>query len=135
MYKPQNIIIGIVVFLGLITFPIWSNFGQEASAGPEVSLDTPVINAMTDPKCIEDTEYMRANHMKMLSDWKAAVVRDGNRIYVASDSQEYLMSLQNTCFECHSNYEEFCLKCHEYNNVSPTCWTCHVEPTVVEGGK
>lgn len=135
MYKPRNIIIGVIAFLALITFPIWSSFFTTGEAvGAEVSLDTPMINAMGNPKCIEDTEWMRANHMKLLADWKVEVVRNGNRVYVAEDGQEYLASLQNTCFECHSNYDEFCLKCHEYNNVSPTCWTCHVEPTVVEEG-
>jgi len=136
MYKPRNIIIGLIAFAVLVTFPIWSNvFSSKAAVGAEVSLDTPVINAMENPKCIEDVEWMRENHMKLLSEWKTQVVRDDNRIYVAEDGQEYLASLQNTCFECHSNYDEFCLKCHEYNNVSPTCWNCHVEPTVVEGGK
>ena len=130
MYKPTNIIIGLIVFLAVVTFPFWSSFGS-ATEFPEVSFDTPAINAMTDPQCVEDTEYMRANHMKVLADWKVEVVRNGNRVYVANDGQEYLASLQNTCFECHSNYEDFCLKCHEYSNVRPTCWDCHVEPTVV----
>lgn len=128
MYKPTNIIIGLVIFVAIVTLPFWASVGS-ATEGPTVSLDTPVINAMENPTCVEDTEYMRANHMKLLADWKVAVVREGNRVYVAEDGQEYLMSLQNTCFECHSNYEEFCLQCHTYSNVSPTCWTCHVEPT------
>ena len=64
---------------------------------------------------------------------KVEVVREGTRVYVSNDGTEYLASLQNTCFECHSNYEDFCLKCHTYSNVNPTCWDCHVEPTVVGG--
>ena len=106
MYKPRNIIIGVIAFLALVTFPIWSSvFSSNTAVGAEVSLDTPVINAMENPKCIEDTEWMRENHMKLLSDWKTQVVREDNRIYVAEDGQEYLASLQNTCFECHSNYD------------------------------
>lgn len=119
--------LGIVIFLVLMTAPIWLNFGKaSATEAPEVSLDTPAINAMAEKKCIYDTEYMRDNHMELLADWKVEVVRNGNDVFVAPDGEEYHMSLQNTCLECHSNYEDFCLKCHEYNGVEPNCWTCHV---------
>ena len=130
MYKPAKIIVGLIIFVAIITFPIWSNFGNDGTTPDmELSLDTPVINAMEDPHCIYDTDYMRENHMKILNDWKVEVVRNGNYMVVGDDGQEYLASLQNTCFDCHSNYEEFCLVCHEYSNVDPSCWNCHIEPT------
>ena len=132
MYKPTKIIIALVIFLAIVTFPIWSSIGSDSvSPDVEISLDTPAINALgDDASCIYDTDYMRANHMKVLSEWKVEVVRNGNRMIVTEDGREYLASLENTCFECHSNYEDFCLKCHEYSNVDPSCWECHVEPTV-----
>ena len=132
MYKPTKIIIALVIFLAIVTFPIWSSIGSDSvSPDVEISLDTPAINALgDDASCNYDTDYMRANHMKVLDDWKVEVVRNGNRMIVTEDGREYLASLQNTCFECHSNYEDFCLKCHEYSNVDPSCWECHVEPTV-----
>lgn len=134
--KKTNIIIGIVIFAVLVTVPFWSSiFSSSDGAAPEVSLDTPAINEMDDPHCVEDVEWMRAHHMDLLNDWKVQVVREGNRVYVSEDGTEYLASLQNTCFECHSNYEDFCLKCHTYSNVDPTCWDCHVEPTVAGGAK
>ena len=136
MQNKTNIIIGIVAFLLLVTVPFWSAIftSGEAMNGPELSYDTPVINAMVVPHCVEDVDYMRANHMNILNDWKVEVVREGNRVYVASDGTEYLASLQNTCFECHSNYEDFCLECHNYSGVTPTCWECHVEPSVTVAG-
>ena len=130
MYKPAKIIVALVIFLAIVTFPIWSSIGSDSvSPDVEISLDTPAINALgDDATCIYDTDYMRANHMKVLDDWKVEVVRNGNRMIVTEDGREYLASLQNTCFECHSNYEDFCLKCHEYSNVDPSCWECHLEP-------
>ena len=38
------------------------------------------------------------------------------------------MSLQNTCMACHTSKKEFCDQCHNYANVTPFCWDCHVEP-------
>ncbi|WP_028307544.1 sulfate reduction electron transfer complex DsrMKJOP subunit DsrJ [Desulfitibacter alkalitolerans] len=126
MNNSRNIIIGIAVLIILFTYPFWGSFGKSAAA-PEVSLDTPAIQALADKNCIEDVEFMRANHMQLLSDWKVSVVREGNRVYVSESGREYAMSLQNTCLECHSNKEQFCDACHTFVDVIPNCWTCHVE--------
>lgn len=125
MYNSRYIIIGLVIFAVLISIPFWYNAGQPTEA-PKVSLDTPTIQALEEQECIEDTEFMRSNHMELLADWKISVVRDGNKVYVAEDGQEYMMSLQNTCLDCHSNKEEFCDACHKYAEVEPNCWSCHV---------
>ncbi|MGF7184568.1 hypothetical protein GGQ84_000652 [Desulfitispora alkaliphila] len=128
MQNSRNVFIGIVVFVCLLTIPFWSSLGQ-TSTPPEVSLDTPVIQQMDELKCIEDTEFMRSNHMEILSDWKDSVVRDGNRVYVAADGMEYEMSLQKTCMDCHSNKEQFCDSCHDFSGQqTPNCWDCHLEP-------
>jgi len=133
--KKTNVIIGIVIFAVLVTVPFWSMiFSSSNGASPEISFDTPAINQLSgdDYKCVEDVEYMRAHHMDLLNDWKVEVVRNGNRMYVATDGTEYLASLQNTCLVCHSNYDDFCLACHTYNDVDPSCWKCHVEPNVAK---
>jgi hypothetical protein len=136
MRNKTNIVIGVLVFVLVMTSPIWLNFGQSKAAdGVEVSLDTPAINAMAEKKCIYDTDYMRENHMELLHQWKVQVVRDGNRTMVTPDGREFEMSLQNTCLQCHSNYDEFCKKCHDYNGVEPNCWQCHTNPdTEIEDG-
>lgn len=126
MYNSRNIIIGLVIFVGIFTLPFILGAGNNSTA-PEPSLDTPAINSLADKQCIEDAEFMRSNHMQLLSEWKVSVVRDGDRVYVSEkDGKEYEMSLENSCLECHSNKEEFCDACHTYAEVEPNCWSCHV---------
>lgn len=131
MYNSRNIIIGLIIFVGIFTFPFILGAGKNSQA-PELSLDTPKINELAAKECILDTEYMRSNHMAVLADWKVSVVRDGNRVFVTDEGKEYTMSLQNTCLECHSNKDEFCDACHTYAEVDPNCWDCHVAPEVIK---
>lgn len=123
----RYIFTGLIVFIVLMTFPFWANAGKEAPA-PAPSLDTTVIQELPEKQCVEGTEYMRANHMKLLDDWRTQVVRDGKRIYVADNGKEYEMSLEKTCLQCHANKAQFCDQCHTYLDVQPDCWTCHIEP-------
>ncbi|MFZ5945306.1 MAG: sulfate reduction electron transfer complex DsrMKJOP subunit DsrJ [Bacillota bacterium] len=126
MYNSRNIIIGLIIFVGVFTFPFILGAGKSPQA-PELSLDTPKINELAVKESIEDVEFMRANHMQLLNDWKVSVVRDGNRVYISEKTgQAYDMSLQNTCLDCHSNKEQFCDACHTYAQVEPNCWDCHV---------
>lgn len=55
------------------------------------------------------------------------VDKDDQRLNTGA-GQQFEMSLQNTCMDCHSNKKEFCDQCHDYANVSPFCWDCHVAP-------
>ncbi|MFZ5945363.1 MAG: sulfate reduction electron transfer complex DsrMKJOP subunit DsrJ [Bacillota bacterium] len=122
----RNIIIGLLLFIGLVSVPFWFNLNK-STKHPKISLDTPEIQALEVKKCIEDTQYMRAKHMELLADWKVEVVREGNRIYVAKDGREYLMCIEQTCLYCHSNKSQFCDACHEFAGVKPNCWSCHNE--------
>jgi len=76
-------------------------------------------------QCVLPPGEQRDGHKALLHDWKQSVVREGNSIYVASDGQEYEMSLSGTCLNCHSNKAEFCDQCHSYTAVNPDCWSCH----------
>ncbi len=127
MYNGGKIIIGLILFIGLLLFPIFYNMGKPA-AMPEPKFDTPEIQKLQEKYCVESKEYMRANHMQLLNDWRDWAVRDGKRIYVNSDGKQFTISLQNTCMHCHSNKKEFCDNCHTYANVKPYCWSCHVAP-------
>jgi hypothetical protein len=127
MYDAKKIVPGLLIFLGLITFPVWFNGGKAASP-PDLKLDTPAIQQLKEKRCLEPTAYMIANHMELLDGWRNAVVRQGDRIYVASDGKKYGMSLTGTCLGCHSNKEQFCDRCHNYEEVKPTCFNCHVVP-------
>ncbi len=127
MYDAKKIVPGLLIFLALMTSPIWYSWGKAASP-PDLKLDTPAIQQLKEKRCIEPTPYMIANHMELLDSWRNAVVRQGDRIYVASDGKEYGMSLTGTCLNCHSNKEQFCDRCHNYEDVKPTCFSCHVAP-------
>lgn len=127
MYNGGRILVGVCIFLVLVTFPFWNAIGR-STAAPELDLDTPVIQQLSEKKCVEPAAVMRENHMQLLDDWRNQVVREGNRFYTAADGTEYQMSLQNTCLSCHSNKADFCDQCHDYAGITPDCWTCHLEP-------
>lgn len=127
MYNGGKIIAGLVVFLAIFLFPFYYNFGK-ANAKPEPKLNTPVIQQLTEKKCVESRDFMRKEHMQLLNDWRDSVVRDGNRIYVNAEGKKFTMSLQNTCLNCHSNKKEFCDSCHNYMAVKPYCFSCHIQP-------
>ncbi|MGC2063849.1 MAG: sulfate reduction electron transfer complex DsrMKJOP subunit DsrJ [Thermodesulfovibrionales bacterium] len=127
MYNGGKIIAGLIVFLAFFAFPFYYNLGK-ANARPEPKLNTPVIQQLAEKKCVESRDFMRAEHMQLLNDWRDAVVRDGNRIYVNKEGKSHSISLQNTCMNCHSNKKEFCDTCHNYMAVKPYCWSCHIQP-------
>ena len=121
MHDAGKIIAGLIVFLILITFPFWYN------AAGFYSGDKPDLKIITDAKqCVESKEYMKANHMNLLDDWRDRVVR-GQERYITLDGKRYEMSLTNTCLGCHSNKADFCDQCHNYMDVDPYCWDCHIE--------
>lgn len=123
MYDSSKVIPGIVIFLLLITIPIWYNVVTgKASYVPELEIDP------AETQCVESTEYMRANHMDLLNTWRDEVVRGDSRFYTSSNGNVYEKSLTNTCMSCHTKRTEFCSKCHDYAAVKqPKCWTCHNE--------
>ncbi len=134
MYDAGKIITGLVIFVGIVTYPIWGSIGESIDM-PEPEIKT------TGQTCVESAEYMRANHMQLLNNWRDEVVRDGERVYTSQEhGTKFDKSLASTgmsvmghgekksCMDCHSNKKEFCDSCHDYTAVAPYCWTCHLEP-------
>ncbi len=128
MYDGAKVIVGLIVLFVFVTFPFFYNGGRAAKV-PEPKIDTPAIKKLPEieRKCVESTKYMRQNHMKLLNDWRDWVVRKGDRDYTGFTGKKYTVSLQNTCLECHSDYDKFCNECHTYMGIKPYCWGCHVE--------
>jgi len=133
MYDKGKIITGVVIGLLLLTFPlIYLAASGDGGYVPELQ------PAEKGTQCIESDEFMRENHMLLLDDWRLSVVRGGNRVYIASDGQEYYMGLANptnpeelplqtgACLACHTDKDEFCDTCHSYSGAEPGCWDCHV---------
>lgn len=149
MYKGGKIILGLIIFVAFLTFPFFYNMGK-ANAGPE-NLEANLQQAAS-TQCVEPAEFMRTNHMKLLDQWRLAYVRDGQTEYTNSQGETFEINL-NTCIQCHSTgtasntagvsnpavneagvsnpavntSDEFCVSCHNYASVKPTCWSCHSE--------
>jgi len=103
----------LVLFLGLLTFPVWHNLSAHVTAkGPDVKLPG------AEKKCVAPVEYMRTSHMNLLIAWRDQVVREGEPMSGKS--------LTPTCLEkCHGSKADFCDRCHNYAAVTPSCWNCH----------
>jgi len=127
IYDREIVVIGLAIFVAMISFPFWYNLGKAAPA-PEVKLSD---KAKAAKQCIAPTPYMRAEHMAILDIWRDTVVRDAKRVYTLDDGRQFNMSLstgENSCMGCHVTKADFCDKCHNYASVRPYCWDCHIAP-------
>ncbi|MBT4497392.1 MAG: sulfate reduction electron transfer complex DsrMKJOP subunit DsrJ [Gemmatimonadetes bacterium] len=118
-----KIAVGLAIFVVLVTFPIWSAFGSAPPAPPDLA--KPVKGS----QCVEEAEWMSANHQQLLNQWRDTVIREGKKEYTSTDGAQYEMSLSKTCMSCHENQQTFCDRCHDYTDVHPTCWKCHLDPS------
>lgn len=128
----QWIVTGLVVFVLAVLSPFWFNMVTTTQAAPEPEL---LGRAKEARKCVLDKYDMRANHMALLDEWRDAVVRDADRIYVAANGKSFHMSLstgENSCLGCHEDKAKFCDSCHTYTSVEPYCWECHTNPKEIE---
>jgi hypothetical protein len=119
---------GLAVFLVLATFPLWHNLaGAVTAKGPE-----PVLPANA-RQCVMPLDYMKTSHMTLLLDWREQVVRQDERDFTAFNGRHYTKSLTATCLDqCHTaGKAEFCDRCHNYADVSLSCWNCHVDSKTV----
>jgi len=99
-----------------------------------------IPEAIKGEQCVEDTGFMRRNHMELLEHQRDDTVRRGIR------SKKH--SLKN-CFTCHvvkgddgkaltvSDPRHFCRECHDYAAVQVDCWQCHVSTpeAAAKGGR
>ena len=84
----------------------------------------PTVKTYKGDKCVEDTEYMRRNHMKVILHQRDETMHKGIR------TQKH--SLKN-CVDCHADpktnsvlgKDGFCESCHVYTSVSIDCFSCH----------
>ena len=124
MYDAGKIFFGLLIFLALITSPLWYNM---ASGEGDYMPDPKIICEATE--CVMPTDYMRSDHMDLLNKWRNDVVHDGDRMFEMANGEIVEKSLTLTCLECHSNKTEFCDACHSFSAVEqPVCWECHIVP-------
>lgn len=122
MYNKSTVIIGLIVFLLAVISPTLYNastFGLGEAPGPDVEID----RAIAGDECVEDTDWMRANHMTYLYEGREMVIREGIR-----DTNQSIAR----CRECHPTRGEFCSSCKEYVGIKVECWTCHHYPETEE---
>jgi hypothetical protein len=132
MNSKVAVVIGLIIALIVLTCPFW----YALAAGRP---DPPPSSALPEGHCIE--KDMRARHMQVIDEWRDAVVREGiTEEYESEDfpGESYVRSLTKTCLlECHAHdgradeglsvQQRFCNECHQYANVRPNCWDCHLE--------
>ena len=121
MHDAGKVMVGLVIFLAVVTSPVWSHALKGTAVGaPELTIGG------ESTVCVAETSYMRSLHMDLLNDWRDEAVRDGDRVYVGLGGVEYDKSITGTCLRsCHSNREEFCDQCHQYVGAEVYCWDCH----------
>ena len=102
--------------------------GTTRSAPPETAasrVPVPVFETGQGDKCVEDTEFMRRNHMKLLLHQRDETVINGVR------TPQYSL---NNCIDCHASRktnsvvgskDNFCQSCHTYAGVKLDCFECH----------
>jgi hypothetical protein len=100
-------------------------FCLSASAEATESSLTPKLDIGKGGQCVEDTQWMRKNHMHLLIRQRDETVRKGIR--------DGKYSLKN-CIECHASLRDdsvigrddsFCQGCHRYEAVKIDCFECH----------
>ncbi len=117
------IIGGLILFLGVISLPVWYNAAAGTLAkAPDLKLPTQEKN------CVAPVEYMRTSHMDLLITWRDQAVRQNDRTFKAFDGKTYTIGLSQTCLKCHASKADFCDRCHDYAGVQLPCWNCHVDP-------
>jgi hypothetical protein len=110
---------GVAVFAALAACTF---FRARGSAFPDLA---PPL-AEKGSSCVEDRAFMASSHMALLAGWRDAAVRGNTRRYVALDGRAWEISLEKTCFSCHTRKSAFCDSCHASLLASPSCWECHV---------
>ena len=115
-----------LLFLGVAGYPLL----HSAFAGGELpEPDTSGAGEF----CVESRDFMRANHMVLLHQWRDEVVRQNQRTYTNSQGVHFEKSLSKTCLGCHKSNENFCESCHSSAGVDTYCFDCHSSQNLETG--
>jgi len=96
-----------------------------APAGATAGDGQPALVKGKGDKCVEDTQFMRRNHMDLLKHQRNKTMHEGIRTTKHS---------LKGCVECHASEktgsvaaskDDFCAACHTYAAVKLDCWDCH----------
>jgi len=113
----------ILVYLSSMVFVAHAGADNKARGVP-----FPEIAIGQGNRCVEDTDFMRRNHMDMLKHQRDETTRKGLR------PQRHSLK---ACINCHvvngpdtkpvtvASSQHFCRSCHDYAAVSIDCFQCH----------
>ncbi len=120
---------GLVLFVGLVTFPFWHYLADGQALPPDLKLSLPA----SEKECVAPIAVMKSSHAKLLGEWRDLVVRQNIRTYTAYNGRILNISLTGTCLQqCHADKAAFCDRCHDYSGIPGLyCWDCHVDPKSV----
>jgi len=100
----------------------------QAQENVDKGVPMPVIPMGQGDSCVEDTDFMRRNHMNLLKHQRDETMLRGVR------SKQYSLK---ECISCHAvigsdaipvtvaSPQHFCRSCHDYAAVSIDCFQCH----------
>jgi len=118
----------VVVAGSLLLYSLVSRVGPDEETSVDKGVPVPVIASGQGENCVEDTAYMRRNHMTLLKHKRDETVRQGIR------SKRHSLK---ECVACHAvpgpdgmfltvaSPQHFCRSCHDYAAVSIDCFQCH----------
>ncbi len=101
--------------------------GAALTAGAAGTSSLAPMPAVPAGKCVEDTPFMRRNHMELLKHQRDLTVHEGIR------TARYSLA---HCVACHASKETgrvtgskdaFCEGCHRYASVKLDCFECHTD--------
>jgi len=104
-------------------------------AGQDSRVPEPYIPRGQGENCVEDTDFMRREHMDMLKHQRDETMLKGIR------REQYSL---RECINCHAvtgpdelpvtatNPDHFCRSCHDYAAVKIDCFQCHASRPDIE---
>ena len=103
---------------------LWGLTFAAAHAAEPGRTPLPAIAIEKPGQCVEPTDLMRRDHMKLLKHQRDKTLHEGIRTKKHS---------LNECISCHASQKTgsvagdggFCQSCHDYAAVKLDCWDCH----------
>jgi len=132
LYNGTLIVPALILFLVVVTFPLWLGAVRPREARPFASRSAP-----PGVTCVLPKIQMRERHMNLLKQWREEVVRESNRSPITlAGGATMERSLTNGCMKCHARQDcgpyralaTYCVDCHDYVGIKINCWTCHIDP-------
>jgi hypothetical protein len=118
----------VLVPVSLMVYSLVSRAGPDDEAIVASGVPGPVIPRGQGDSCVEDTDFMRRNHMTLLRHQRDETVHKGIRTKLHSLKE---------CVACHAvpgpdaipltvaSPKHFCRSCHDYAAVKIDCFQCH----------